>query len=559
MVEFVIADPHAAVFESGGRAWLAAGSDPVLFERTVKREAPRGTGTDGILRVLAGLGEEGTFAVAERSPGGGSRVTLLKTLSSTFDLYFRRDGLKTRIFDHFRNAVASIPVADRVPDEAAFADHILFAYDYLPGRHTFLRGVSKLTPGSRVEIEPDGRVRFSQAEPLRLPDAGSFRQPEEAADRLGEILSGLVSAYGASFGAPAVLFSGGVDSTLVMACLEKGATAVTLGIDSPEYAFEMDYARRAGELLGAAHSLEILEEGRFGGVLRELVETLGQPAGTLFFQPMAFHLAFQGSHALFFSGEMADSLFGFNKLAKVFDDGALSGEERKALQREPWSLAGFAARSGLGPDLETVAGILGRERVESRLSNRLDFALALCPGLAGLEPARWREGHGELLGLFTGFGHAREYVGRTRQQAFCRGKTVMAPFAAKSVLDLALSMPMPGRIVREGVVKHIPKALLGALLPGYPVHTRKGGSDVPRTRFLQEGPLKGVFRTVKPPRSWPKDRLDVLLEPRRETSFVALSALSYSLWQDRVLENPGLEPVQGTRRLRFPPGKEGQA
>lgn len=120
-------------------------------------------------------------------------------------------------------------------------------------------------------------------------------------------------------------------------------------------------------------------------------------------------------------------------------------------------------------------------------------------------------------------------------------------------------MPLPGRIARDGVVKHIPKALLGVRLPGYPVYTRKGGSDVPRTRFLQEGPLKGVFRTVKPPRFWPQDRLEVLLEPRRETSFVALSALSYSLWQDRVLENPGLEPVPGTRRLRFPLGKEGQA
>lgn len=559
MVEFVIADPRAAVFESGGRAWLAAGSDPALFERTVKREASRGTGTDGILRALADLAEEGTFAVAERSPGGGSRVTLLKTLSSTFDLYFRRDGLKTRVFDHFRNAVASIPVSERLPDEAAFADHLLFAYDYLPGRHTFLRGVTKLGSGARVEIEPDGKIRYSQAETLRLPGPGETRRPEEAAERLGELLPGLVSAYGASFGPPAVLFSGGVDSTLVMACLEKGAPALTLGIDSPEYAFEMDYARRAGELLGAAHRLTVVEEGRFGGVVRELVEALGQPAGTLFFQPMAFHLAFLEPHSFFFSGEMADSLFGFNKLAKVFDDGALSADERNALQREPWSLAGFAARSGLSPDMETVAGILGRERVESRLSNRLDFALALCPDIAGLEAGRRREGHGELLGLFTGFGHAREYVGRTRQQAFCRGKTVMAPFAAKSVLDLALSMSLPGRIVKDGVVKHIPKALLGVRLPEYPVHTRKGGSDVPRTRFLQEGPLKDVFRTVKPPRFWPQDRLDVLLEPRRETSFAALSALSYSLWQDRVLENPGLEPVPGTRRLRFPFGKEGQA
>jgi asparagine synthetase B (glutamine-hydrolysing) len=550
MVKFVLADPHARVFEAGGTVWMVAGSEPALFRKTVERETAKGREAAGILKALAREAEEGTFAVVESPGGADERTTLLKTLSSTFELYFRVDGNLTQVFDHFRNALSSVPAVDRVPDEGAFADLLLFAYEYIPGTHTLVRGIRKMTPGGMAEIGPDRVIRFRQVETLRLPEEGGGPSPEEAVDRLEEIMEERVASYVASYGKPTVLLSGGVDSTLVLSCLGKGASALTVGLDSPEYAFEMEYARMAGRLLEANHTLEILEESTFRRSAHDIVEALGQPTGTVFLQPMAFHHAFRDEPAFFLYGEAVDSLFGFNKLAKIFDDGGLSPLERETLDRQPGDMAGYAARCGLSPDFKTARRVLGEALAESRLANRLDFALGLCPELAALEPGRRKAGHAEAMSIFTGFGHIREYIGRTRQQALCTGRKVMSPFACRSALELALSMPMPGRILKDGVVKHVAKSLLAKRLPGYPVQTRKGGSDIPRTRFLQEGPLKNLFLEEKLPRFWPEEFAGILLSPQRESSFLALNALGYALWQNRVLENPALEPVPGTRTIK---------
>ncbi len=550
MVEFVLADPHAKVFEAGGTVWMVAGSEPALFEKIVERETAKGREAGEILQAMAREAEEGTFAVVESPGGAQERTTLFRTLASTFELYFRVHGEVIQVFDHFRNALSFIPAGERVPDEGAFADHLLFAYEYLPGTHTLARGIHKMTTGMMAEIRPDRVIRFRQAETLSLPEEGGGPTPEEAVHRLEEIMEERVAAYVALYGEPAVLLSGGVDSTLVLSCLGKGASALTVGLDSPEYTFEMEYARMAGRLLEARHTLEILEESSFRRYAGEVVEALGQPTGTVFLQPMAFHRAFRSGPPFFLYGEAVDALFGFNKLAKVFEDGGLSPLEREALDRQPGDMAGYAARGGLSPDFETACEVLGTALVENRLANRLDFALGLCPELAALEPGRRKAGHAEVMAIFTGFGHIREYIGRTRQQALCTGRTVMSPFSCRSALELAMSMPMPERILKNGVVKHVAKSLLAGRLPGYPVHTRKGGSDVPRTRFLQEGPLKGIFPEEKLPRFWPEAFAEILLRPQRESSFLALNALGYALWQNRVLENRSLEAVPGTRTIR---------
>lgn len=559
MTEFVLANPHSRVFEAGGVTWLVSGSDPDLFEKAVKRSCEKGLETREILLEVSAGAEEGSFAAVEDLGGGTQRTTLLKGLPSTFDLYYRVDGATVLVFDHFRNALASIPAGERIPDRDAFADLLLFSYAYLPGSHSLVRGVGRMAPGQMVVIGPEGGTASWQAETLALPGEGRGPGPEEAVDRLEGILRERVETYAASYGKPAVLLSGGVDSTLVLSCLGKGASAVTIGIDTPEYVFEMEYARMAASLLEAGHTLRILEESSYRGLAREIVEALGQPTDPAFFQPMAFHEAFRGEFAFFLYGETVDSLLGFNKLAKIFDEASLSPGERKALGAPPEDLSGYAARCGLSPDFETVRGILGEEVTENRLAGRLDYALGICPGLAGLGPERRRAGHAEAMSIFTGFGHIRQYIGRTRQQALSAGRTVLSPFACRSFLDLGMSIPMPDRILKDGVVKHLAKSLLARRLPSYPVFTRKGGSDIPRTRFLQEGPLKDIFLEEKPPRFWPEEHRDLLFHPRRESSFAALNALGYALWQNHVLENPDFEPVPGTRSFRVETNEENPA
>ncbi|HBG14211.1 MAG TPA: hypothetical protein DDW96_02630 [Synergistaceae bacterium] len=550
MTEFVLADPHCRVFNVGRTTWMVSGSDPVLFEKTVEHATGKGSGVRHIFQELSKIAAEGTFVSVEPLDEGRERTTLFKTLSSTFDLYYRIGKSHVSVFDHFRNAIASVPASQRVLDENAFADHLLFAYEYLPGSHTLLKGIRKLTPGGMLEIGLDGNTRFEQLETLELPFGGDGPEVEDVVDRLDTIIAERISAYTSSFGEPTVLLSGGVDSTLVLSYLEKGASALTIGIETPEYDFEMDYARLSADLFDARHRMMILKESTFRRSIEELVELLGQPTGTAFFQPMAFHYAFKETDGLFLSGETVDALFGFNKIAKIFDRSMLSSLEREKLDREPWSLEGYSASCGLSPDLEKVRQVLGNDTVENRLHGRLDFALGLCPKLIGLEPVHWRAGHAEVMSIFTDFGHIREYIGRTRQQAFCRGSTVLTPFACRQVLELAMTMPMPQRIVRDGVVKHIAKSLLTKRVPGYPILTRKGGSDVPRTRFLQEGPLKDVFLGEAFPRFWPETHRDILLNPQRDSSFLGLSALSYALWQNRILMEQNLEAIPGTRTFQ---------
>jgi len=556
MTEFVLADPHCRVFNVGRTTWMVSGSDPVLFEKTVEHATGKGSGVRHIFQELSKIAAEGTFVSVETLDEGRERTTLFKTLSSTFDLYYRIGKSHVSVFDHFRNAVASLPASQRILDENAFADHLLFAYEYLPGPHTMLKGIRKLTPGRMVEIGPEGSTRFEQFETLELPSGPEGHETGDVVDRLDSIIAERISAYTSSFGKPTVLLSGGVDSTLVLSYLEKGASALTVGIQTPEYAFEMDYARLSAELLNAGHRMIILKESTFRRSIEKLVELLGQPAGTIFFQPMAFHYAFKEARGLFLSGETVDALFGFNKIARIFDRSMLSSMEGEKLDREPWSMEGYSATCGLSPDLQKVSQVLGNETIRKRLNGRLDFALGLCPKLAELEPSHWRAGHAEVMSIFTDFGHIREYIGRTRQQAFCRGSTVLTPFACRKVLDLAMSMPMPQRIVRDGVVKHVTKSLLAKRVPGYPTLTRKGGSDVPRTRFLKEGPLKDVFHEEAFPRFWPETHRDMLLHPQRDSSFLVLSALSYALWQNRVFMEQNLKAIPGTRNLQVS-GTEG--
>lgn len=551
MTEFVLADPNCRVFNMGKTTWMVSGSDPALFQKTVEHATGKGYDVRRIFQELSKIVAEGTFVSVEPIDEGRERTTLFKTLSSTFDLYYRVENSSVSIFDHFRNAVASVPVSQRILDENAFADHLLFAYEYLPGPHTLLKNIRKLTPGVMLEIGAEGNSRFEQIETIELPPGCDGARTEDVVDRLDAILAERISAYSSSFGKPTVLLSGGVDSTLILSYLGKGASALTVGVDTPEYSFEMDYARLSADLLNANHHMRILKESTFRRSIEELVVLLGQPTGTVFFQPMAFHCAFKETHGLFLSGETVDALFGFNKIAKIFDGSMLSPMDGESLGREPWSMEGFSANCGLSPDLQKVRQVLGNETVGNRLHERLNFALGLCPKLVELKPAQWRVGHAEVMSIFTDFGHIREYIGRTRQQAFCRGSTVLSPFACKQVLELAMSMPMPQRIVRDGVVKHVAKSLLTKRVPGYPALTRKGGSDVPRTRFLQEGPLKDVFREESFPRFWPEQYADILLNPQRDSSFLTLSALSYALWQNRILLEQNLEAITGTRKYRI--------
>lgn len=118
---------------------------------------------------------------------------------------------------------------------------------------------------------------------------------------------------------------------------------------------------------------------------------------------------------------------------------------------------------------------------------------------------------------------------------------------------MASAIPPGKRFFHNGESKPVPKALLRKLFPEYPFYGRKGGSDVPRTRFCQAGPFRDFFRESALPDLLPSPGRPLLLDPQWDWSYMTLGAAAFSTWQEKVLKSPMLGRLPGTRVFRLEP------
>lgn len=96
-----------------------------------------------------------------------------------------------------------------------------------PGR-TLFRGIAELEPGEALAVTPDGERSWRFWEPPEVAERG--RSDGEWADALREALEASVRCRLAGRGAPAVLMSGGIDSTAIAALAARDASAPVTAI-----------------------------------------------------------------------------------------------------------------------------------------------------------------------------------------------------------------------------------------------------------------------------------------------------------------------------------------
>ena len=170
--------------------------------------------------------------------------------------------------------------------------------------------MKRLGHGERLTLDGlEGQVKFWRFDQLdTAADAGGSREAQ-----LESIERALSVAMARCAGEPktANLLSGGVDSTLIQTFLPVGFPAVSAGIDSPEFGFEMEYARRAGQLLKVNHEFLSVREADYASRLENSIRAIGLPPHHL--QTVLFDVAFQSTHAQFIIGQCADGLFGLEK------------------------------------------------------------------------------------------------------------------------------------------------------------------------------------------------------------------------------------------------------
>jgi asparagine synthase (glutamine-hydrolysing) len=202
----------------------------------------------------------GRYVAFLASPNGEARV--LRDPSGTLPCFVLRHGGVTVVFSWLEDVLDLLPQipAPEVDREAVAA---YMGFGELTGRRTALRGVTQVLAGECLSLTGIG----SDAVDLlwsasRIADSPAALEPEEAVTVLRDTVTDCVQAWARCYDSILLRLSGGVDSTILAACLGKGQTPArvtclnyhSVGSDSDERAF--------ARLAATAAGLELIEYER---------------------------------------------------------------------------------------------------------------------------------------------------------------------------------------------------------------------------------------------------------------------------------------------------------
>lgn len=489
------------------------------------------------------------------------QVTLWKSITSNYDIYYLcRNGWGV-ISDIFSQCVLHVPPAERLPSRDALIDHLLFTK--VVGTSTYLDAIHRLGHGEKLELDPAyGVVRRSSFQRLHR----QWRR-RNAADYVDAVHDALQAACDKPE-APdqSLLFSGGVDSTL-LATYHEEMPLVTHAITSREFVKETVYARHASQLLGRPLHFNIVEEESFFQRCEDLIDRLGMPpvgAQTILLASTFESMGFRR----FICGEIADTLFGWflhphglygPLLASPLASGIAAalrcspwkwlrnaGVVAREFSEEPTSPYGFASRAARRMESDTAASMFTRSRIEARLAARCEYVAHIADlpiDIAGRAP------HLEVMHLINLF--CEESFCVWRQAASCHGKSLSSPFARTGVIKVAMSIPPGDRYMDRRETKYLLKRLLRRRLPAYRTRQQKLGGVLPVARFTTNGPLAEWLQRYDV-----SDLLDasLLRHMQRRDPRALWQAFTYSVWRKRITSltaapPPLLELVCGVVRI----------
>jgi asparagine synthase (glutamine-hydrolysing) len=222
--------------EQSSIGWITAlGSDPcglhsvpagVLVGTVFPRHGPpRAVGSDDE-RLSADVLRDGEAALL-----AGYWGSYILALQGPEHVYVQPDPTGTMpcyVIDAGRYVVFSTDTAllqdagllDVVVEFEALAKYLYFAD--LPIQQTALLGVSRILGGSAAIVGPDSIQIEQRWTPWDFVDPGIPREPETYAERLRRTVSTCVSALGAQYNTPLLAVSGGLDSSIIAAALDRG-------------------------------------------------------------------------------------------------------------------------------------------------------------------------------------------------------------------------------------------------------------------------------------------------------------------------------------------------
>ncbi|NYT86897.1 asparagine synthase (glutamine-hydrolyzing) [Pollutimonas harenae] len=227
------------------------------------------------------------------------------------------------VFASELKALVGIPGFNKDIDRRALS--LLMRHNYIPAPFSIYRGIGKLEPGTWLELSeqdlqrrsvPDAKIwwsalqvsQYAQESPL------AFESDLQAVDALEAVLGQAVRGQMISDVELGAFLSGGVDSSMVVALMQKhNAQAVrtfSIGFDDPAFN-EAEYAKAVAAHLGTLHTELYVSAADALDVVPSLPELYDEPFADSSQIPTALVTRMTRQHVtVALSGDGGDELFG---------------------------------------------------------------------------------------------------------------------------------------------------------------------------------------------------------------------------------------------------------
>jgi asparagine synthase (glutamine-hydrolysing) len=416
-------------------------------------------------------------------------------------------------------ALSILPEFDRSLDGDAVRS--LITNNHIQSPNTIYRSVRAVAPGSIVSFLAPGAPLFSrywdvaQAVAEAAPSRQAHRSVDETLDELEQLLDSSVRRQLVSDVPIGAFLSGGVDSSLITALMQKNSSkrvkTFSIGFDEPGLD-EAPFAKAVAAHLGTEHRELYVEARTVFETVPLMTGVLDQPLSDVSSIPM-YLLSKMASQdvTVCLSGDGGDELFfGYKRYLEAM-------RVRRALARAPaaflkalaTSLAVFGGdrirdqgflRPGRGGRAAWHAARLIHYGAKELNDIYLHFVTAqLGPRLIELntpvENRLWQTNKSvitdfpELLMLhdFTGYlpDEVLVKLDRTTMAASLEGRV---PFLDERVIDFAWRVPASLKL-REGLGKWCVRRVLSRFVPAALIDRPKAGFSPPIGKWLR-GPLK---------------------------------------------------------------------
>jgi asparagine synthase (glutamine-hydrolysing) len=449
-------------------------------------------------------------------------------------------------------------------------------YSYIPAPATIFRGLRKLEAGSLVQVGLWGRA-VSASEPfagVRARPLGDLvwvaRSDEEAVQQLESRVARSVQERMIADVPVGALFSGGIDSTTVVALMQRVSArpvkTFTVGFGEREFN-EAGHARQLATFLGTEHHEIHVRPRDALDVIPGLPETWDEPFADPSQVPSYLVARFARQHVtVALTGDGGDELFcGYRHYALAESLHRRLGVVPASLRHAVAALLSAAATLRFRPG---AAGARWAERF-ARLGHAFGYRTldqfcesllavyhdaSLVPGASGriepqleFDPACLQQGMMELDLLRY---LPEDIMTKSDRASMAVSLELRAPFLDQELVDFARSMPLDLKC-RNAQSKWLLRQVLYRLVPRNLVDRPKAGFSVPIAQWLR-GELSGwaeellsaanlersgVYDVEGVRRLWQEHR-----DQRRQRQRVLWNVLMFQAWRlkwDHHRPSPG--------------------